>query len=154
MYTITKQFQFSAAHRLTQVPDGHPCGRLHGHNYIVEMVLRSADLTAQQWVRDYGELDVVKEFIANNWDHHNLNDWFKEYLHDLETTTLGLKRRTQQPMRNWFEANAGSYPGRIETTAEQLAFVMFDQFKVLFPELVAVRVSETPKTWAEYRHDD
>ena len=41
-----------------------------------------------------------------------------------------------------------------QTTAEQLAFVMFDQFKVLFPELVAVRVSETPKTWAEYRHDD
>ncbi|MFI7347265.1 6-pyruvoyl trahydropterin synthase family protein [Streptomyces sp. NPDC049936] len=36
-------------------------------------------------------------------------------------------------------------------TAENLAVWMFGQWKDEFPELSSVRVSETPKTWAEYR---
>jgi 6-pyruvoyltetrahydropterin/6-carboxytetrahydropterin synthase len=40
MYTITKQFSFSASHVLDHLPEGHPCARrLHGHNYIAELVL-------------------------------------------------------------------------------------------------------------------
>jgi len=37
------------------------------------------------------------------------------------------------------------------TTAEALARHLYEQFVGVVPELVAVRVSETPKTWAEYR---
>ena len=36
-------------------------------------------------------------------------------------------------------------------TAENLARYLFDWAKAHYPECVAVRVSETPKTWAEYR---
>lgn len=36
-------------------------------------------------------------------------------------------------------------------TAENLAIWLHDQWVDEFPELTAVRVSETPKTWAEYR---
>jgi 6-pyruvoyltetrahydropterin/6-carboxytetrahydropterin synthase len=36
-------------------------------------------------------------------------------------------------------------------TAENMAVWMHDQWAVEYPELTAVRVSETPKTWAEYR---
>ncbi|MFJ4828912.1 6-carboxytetrahydropterin synthase QueD [Streptomyces sp. NPDC088747] len=36
-------------------------------------------------------------------------------------------------------------------TAENLALWMFEQWRKDFPELSAIRVSETPKTWAEYR---
>ena len=36
------------------------------------------------------------------------------------------------------------------TTAERLAESLYWRFKGPFPELYAVRVSETPKTWAEY----
>ncbi|GAA3719208.1 6-carboxytetrahydropterin synthase [Streptomyces tremellae] len=36
-------------------------------------------------------------------------------------------------------------------TAENLAVWMFTQWEKDFPELTSVRVSETPKTWAEYR---
>ncbi len=28
---------FGAAHRLPYVPEGHPCGRLHGHTYRIEI---------------------------------------------------------------------------------------------------------------------
>ena len=39
MYTIAKQFSFSASHVIDGVPEDHPCGRLHGHNYTVEVQL-------------------------------------------------------------------------------------------------------------------
>ena len=37
------------------------------------------------------------------------------------------------------------------TTAERMAKHLFDWAKVRWPEVSAVAVSETPKTWAEYR---
>lgn len=37
-----------------------------------------------------------------------------------------------------------------KTTAEALATTLFERFKSSIPLLVAVAVSETPKTWAEY----
>lgn len=30
---LFREFTFEAAHRLPAVPDGHKCGRLHGHSY-------------------------------------------------------------------------------------------------------------------------
>ncbi len=41
--------------------------------------------------------------------------------------------------------------GDDQTTAERLAKHFYDWCITRFPETVAVRVSETPKTWAEYR---
>ncbi|MDP0926899.1 6-pyruvoyl tetrahydropterin synthase family protein [Paracoccus onubensis] len=41
--------------------------------------------------------------------------------------------------------------GHDAVTAECLARHFFDWCKSRLPETVAVRVSETPKTWAEYR---
>lgn len=36
-------------------------------------------------------------------------------------------------------------------TAENLAFEFYQTCKLCWPQVVAVRVSETPSTWAEYR---
>ena len=36
------------------------------------------------------------------------------------------------------------------STAENIAKFFYEKFKPLFPMLSMVRVSETPKTWAEY----
>lgn len=33
--TLFKDFQFGAAHRLPNVPEGHKCARLHGHSFMV-----------------------------------------------------------------------------------------------------------------------
>ncbi|MFJ8795897.1 6-pyruvoyl trahydropterin synthase family protein [Streptomyces sp. NPDC102462] len=43
--------------------------------------------------------------------------------------------------------------GAVSPSAENLAAWIFDLWTERFPELTAVRVSETPKTWAEYRPD-
>lgn len=116
MYTITKQFSFSASHVLDHLPEGHPCARLHGHNYIVELVLRSAELDRNGFVRDYNELSAFRHFLDDKLDHRHLDDIVDG-----------------------------------PSTAENLARFLYDFAKRMWPEVVSVRVSETPKTWAEYR---
>jgi 6-pyruvoyltetrahydropterin/6-carboxytetrahydropterin synthase len=115
-YQISKRFEFSASHQLTGLPADHQCARLHGHNYIVEVVLEATSLDAVGFVRDYGELSSIKQYIDALLDHKHLNDVF-----------------TFNP------------------TAENMAAFLCGYFQAEYPELVAIRLSETPKTWAEYR---
>ncbi|WP_350334137.1 6-pyruvoyl trahydropterin synthase family protein [Coralliovum pocilloporae] len=117
MYTISKQFHFSASHQLIGLPEDHPCARLHGHNYIAEVELRSEVLNSVGFVRDYRELAALKDYIDGQLDHRHLNDVLGDDL----------------------------------VTAERLAKHLFDWASARWPEVSAVRVSETPKTWAEYR---
>lgn len=74
MFTIRKEFHFSAAHQLDGLPDDHPCSRLHGHNYVVTFELKSPALNKNNFVKDYRELDAVKKFIDEILDHQNLNE--------------------------------------------------------------------------------
>ena len=117
MYTITKEFHFSAAHSLDHLRDGHPCKNIHGHNYIVELVLSSKDLDKNHFVIDYNDLSSFKKWIDDVLDHKNLNHVM----------------------------------GGLPSTAENLAHWLYEAWRGAYPMLVAVRVSETPKTWAEYR---
>lgn len=73
MFTITKEFHFSASHILHGLPDGHPCGRLHGHNYVVIVELYGP-LNAVGFVQDYGELKPIRQYIDEELDHRHLND--------------------------------------------------------------------------------
>ncbi|PIE83354.1 MAG: 6-carboxytetrahydropterin synthase QueD [Candidatus Contendobacter odensis] len=74
MYKISKEYHFSASHRLLQLPVDHPCARLHGHNYIIEVELRAETLNRFGFVRDYRELDRLKAYIDDNLDHRYLNE--------------------------------------------------------------------------------
>ena len=116
MFKISKEFYFSAAHSLFGLPDDHPCTRLHGHNYVVTVHLRSKGLNEQGFVRDYTELGIVKEYIDAHLDHRNLNDILAP----------------------------------LNSSAENIAKMLYDVFKPSLPELYAVEVSETPKTSAIY----
>lgn len=74
MYTITRRFEFEAAHRLTKVPAEHKCRRMHGHNYVVTVELRSVDLDAAGMVVDFGALKALEVYIDSHLDHRILND--------------------------------------------------------------------------------
>lgn len=118
---IGKQFTFSAAHQLSGLPEGHKCRRLHGHTYTVEVVLTAAELTGPGFVADYADLHPVKDYLAATLDHQYLN------------AVLA-----------------------VEPTSENLARLLFDwcSANLTLPSAAsvdAVRVSETPATWAEYR---
>ena len=116
MYLIRKEFHFSASHQLDGLPDGHPCGRLHGHNYRVELVLAAEELDATGFVVDYGDLRPFQRLIDDELDHRHLNDVLP-----------------------------------CQTSAENIARYLFSRARKHWPQVLAVRVSETPKTWAEYR---
>lgn len=117
MYQIRKEHHFSASHFLENVPDGHPCGKLHGHNYVVEVILqsRNGDLTEEGWVQDYNELTPIFDYIDGVLDHAHLNEVLE---------------------------------GR--TTAEEIARHLYERFEDEYPQMTAIRVSETRKTWATY----
>ncbi|MGQ0526449.1 MAG: 6-pyruvoyl trahydropterin synthase family protein [Alphaproteobacteria bacterium] len=117
MYIIAKSYHFSASHILPLLPESHPCSRLHGHNYVVEVELQSKDLDETGFVRDYRELDALKVYIDAHIDHRHLNDLF----------------------------------GDNGTTAECVAKHFYDWCKVRWPEVTAVKVQETARSWAEYR---
>ena len=74
MYTISKEYHFSASHQLLCLGEDHPCARLHGHNYIVEVELQSDKLGPAGFVRDYRELDALKVYIDEIFDHRHIND--------------------------------------------------------------------------------
>lgn len=74
MYRIAKRFSFCASHVIEGLPEGHQCGRLHGHNYEVELVLQAEALNSVGFVVDYGDLKPFKVFIDETLDHRHLND--------------------------------------------------------------------------------
>lgn len=74
MYSVTKDFTFSASHQLNGLREGHQCARLHGHNYTVRIEVCSAQLNGVGFVIDYGDLAPFGEWIDSNLDHRHLND--------------------------------------------------------------------------------
>jgi 6-pyruvoyltetrahydropterin/6-carboxytetrahydropterin synthase len=74
MYTITKDFTFAAAHKLDGLPESHQCSRLHGHNYIVTIVLSHNSIDNVGFVMDYGELKPFGDWIDTHLDHRYLNE--------------------------------------------------------------------------------
>jgi len=73
MYRISKEFKFSASHRLLNLPAAHPCSRLHGHNYKVKLVFCGNDLTNGMLI-DYRDLKAISDHLDKNFDHQHLND--------------------------------------------------------------------------------
>jgi 6-pyruvoyltetrahydropterin/6-carboxytetrahydropterin synthase len=82
--TITRSYEFAAAHRL-HVPElseaqnlelygkcNNPAG--HGHNYILEVSLSGSPDPRTGFIADLGELDrIVEERVVGRYDHKHLN---------------------------------------------------------------------------------
>jgi len=71
---IFKEFTFESAHRLPHVPEGHKCGRLHGHSFRIAIHLEGAVDPRTGWVRDFAEIKQVFQPIYARLDHRYLND--------------------------------------------------------------------------------
>jgi 6-pyruvoyltetrahydropterin/6-carboxytetrahydropterin synthase len=121
VYSISKDFNFSASHQLNGLPEGHQCGRLHGHNYAVRLILSSDVLDDHGFVVDYGDLGWFKEWIDGHFDHKHLND-----VVGFNPTAENLAHYLYVIVADWLDSED------------------FDHVKLM------VSVSETPKTWANY----
>jgi 6-pyruvoyltetrahydropterin/6-carboxytetrahydropterin synthase len=97
------------------------CANLHGHNYVLEVMLAGEINPATGYVFDLKALaDVISTQVIHDVDHRNLN--------------------TDVP---WLK---GCIP-----TAENLAQAFWERLKPELPDrlLRSVRVWETDKNWAE-----
>ena len=126
---VGRRESFNAAHQLYD-PDLSDdenrrlfgkCANLHGHNYILEVVVAGEVDQASGYVLDLKSLsDLIAAHIIRDVDHHNLN--------------------TDVP---WLK-------GRVPTT-ENLAQAFWERLRPELPDglLRSVRVWETDKNWAE-----
>lgn len=71
--TISKTHAFSASHRLDGLAPGHPCGRLHGHNYAATLEI-TGEVGPEGFVIDYGDLAPWTRAIDDLLDHRHLNE--------------------------------------------------------------------------------
>lgn len=122
-FTISKEFHFAASHRLAGLADDHPCGRLHGHNYVVRVEITSTEVNEVGFVLDYRSLDPIKAWIDDTLDHRDLNT-------ALPTLANPTAELLAQHLGRWIIPNLLHLPR---------------------PVLIAVSVSETPKTWATWK---
>jgi 6-pyruvoyltetrahydropterin/6-carboxytetrahydropterin synthase len=103
MLSITKLFEFEAAHHLPN----HPglCKQFHGHSYKLEVEV-SGIMNQSGMIIDFGDLKkIVNDCIIKKYDHTNLNDYFlpptaemmvdyfaKELIVSLQSTGVSLER--------------------------------------------------------------
>lgn len=120
-YTISKDFAFSAAHRLDGLPEDHPCARTHGHNYLVRVEV-SGELDGIGFVFDYGRLAFIGRYLDTEWDHRNLNE------------------------RVDFNPTAENLAAHLSGVVELGLVGLLDGVTCS-----GVGISETPKTWAWFR---
>lgn len=124
--TVCKEFDFHAAHVLPN-HDGQ-CSRLHGHTYKVQ-VFACGDLISDKESPKYG---MVLDFS-------DLKKIYKEEIEPLvEHQYLNETLKDLVPV----------------TTAEQVAHWIYKVFKKHCPQLVKVRLYETPTSYAEVKNGD
>jgi 6-pyruvoyltetrahydropterin/6-carboxytetrahydropterin synthase len=126
---VSRRESFNAAHQLRDpgLSDEEnervfgKCANLHGHNYVLEVVVAGEIDRTTGFVMDLKQLsDVICRLIIRDVDHRNLN--------------------TDVP---WLEG--------IIPTAENLALAFWERVRSELPEgsLRSVRLWETDKNWAE-----
>jgi len=72
MYELTIKATFSAAHSLRDYEG--PCSRLHGHNWVVEVVVSGTELQPNGILMDFTDVKKVTSEALSRLDHTNLNE--------------------------------------------------------------------------------
>jgi 6-pyruvoyltetrahydropterin/6-carboxytetrahydropterin synthase len=97
IYRVAKKIHFSAAHRLKGLEEGHPCKKLHGHNWEVEVVLQGGKPANQAILVDFRELAAAMGIITTRYDHGDLNQFFDNPTCEEVALAILLEVRTQFP---------------------------------------------------------
>ena len=71
---LRKTFPFEAAHLLPHLPKAHKCRRLHGHSFVVEIVIEGECDPKLGWLMDYADISAAFKPILDRLDHYYLNE--------------------------------------------------------------------------------
>ena len=121
MYTIAVQAHYDSAHLLRDYEG--KCAHLHGHRYVVEVALQTAEVGSKGMAYDFGDLKRDLKELADALDHRNLNE--VPPFTEIESTA-------ENQARYFFDEMKRRLP-------EELA-----------DGLLYARVWESPGQWAQY----
>jgi len=121
MYTISTQAHYDSAHLLRDYQG--KCARIHGHRYVVQVALQTAEVGTRGMAYDFGDLKKHLKELAERFDHQNLNDVHP--FTEIESTA-------ENQARYFFDEMKKRLPPE------------------LAGGLVYARVSESPGQWAQY----
>ena len=131
-YQVTKTLSFCYGHRLLDYEG--KCRFLHGHNAAVEVELRTEALDARGMVHDFGDIKAaIGAWLDEELDHR--------LLLRADDPLLPLLRDQGQPV----------FAMAANTTAENIARLIFEHGAGQGLPLARVRVWETPTSCATYR---
>jgi 6-pyruvoyltetrahydropterin/6-carboxytetrahydropterin synthase len=71
---LYKSFGFESAHFLPKVPEGHKCGRIHGHSFRCEIEVTGPVDAETGWVMDFADIKKAFKPVEEALDHHFLNE--------------------------------------------------------------------------------
>lgn len=131
MYLVTKRIEFCYGHRLLDY--GGICKHPHGHNAIVEVDVRTDRLDERNMVADFSDVKrLVKGWIDRELDHKMI------LRHD--DPLVAPLRALGEPVFT-LESNP---------TVERIAKLIFEMSRDCGLDVAAIRVWETPSSFATY----
>jgi 6-pyruvoyltetrahydropterin/6-carboxytetrahydropterin synthase len=131
MYLVTKRIDFCYGHRLLDY-DGI-CKHPHGHNATVEVDVRTDRLDNRNMVADFSDIKrLVKGWIDRELDHKMILRHNDPLVGPLEALGEPIYKLESNP------------------TVERIAKLIFDKSRELGLDVTAVRVWETPTSFAAY----
>ena len=71
---VYKTFAIEAARSLPNLPDGHPCQKVHGHSFKVTITVEGDIDQNTGFVMDFADIDSAFKPIHELIDHSYLND--------------------------------------------------------------------------------
>lgn len=86
---LAKSFGFESAHWLPTFPEGHKCRRMHGHSFMVEIIVEGDVPADAGYLIDYGEIRKVIDPVQKELDHRVLNE------------IPGLENPTSENLARW-----------------------------------------------------
>ncbi len=88
--TLVKDFRFESAQTLPMAGEGHKCGQMHGHSFLVEISVEGEVDQKTGWIYDHSRISKAMNPLVERLDH--------AYLNEIE----GLENPTIELMADWF----------------------------------------------------
>jgi len=132
-YSVCVRATWCAAHRLLNYKGS--CNYIHGHNYVLEIIVDSSNLDSLDMVIDFKIIkNTVKDWLDKNWDHSIiLNKEDKDVIEFVQKNNFKFYLMEKNP------------------TAEAMAKYLYNIFIQYFVNYkIKVRVYETEHNFAEY----
>ncbi len=83
--TLVKDFRFESAQTLPMAGEGHKCGRMHGHSFLVEISVDGEVDPQTGWIYDHSRISRAMNPLVDLLDHAYLNE-----IEGLENPTIEL----------------------------------------------------------------